>query len=167
VNTDAFVRDIDGVMNDKTGAESMNLLSDEDRSFGRLFDAGDLSPAGFDHKAHLRLAYVHLATHGIDKAAVTFRESLQQYLRHHQIDPAKFHETLTQAWLQAVWYFMRRSGGTSGSDEFLARSQALHDPGIMLTHYSKEVMFSEEARRQFVMPNLDPIPCADGRAHGA
>ena len=136
----------------------MNLLSDADVSFGRLFDAGDIAPSSFDHKAHLRLAYVHLATHGQDGAVATFRSSLQGFLSHHRIDPSKFHETLTQAWLQAVWYFMQRFGGTSSSDDFLAKSQVLHDPRVMLTHYSREVLFGEEARRQFVVPNLDPIP---------
>jgi hypothetical protein len=136
----------------------MNRLSDADVSFGRLFDAGELSPASFDHKAHLKLAYVHLATHGPDNAVATFRGSLQRFLSHHQIDPAKFHETLTQAWLQAVWYFMQRYGDTANSDAFLARSQVLHDPKVMLTHYSSELLFSDEARRQFVVPNLDPIP---------
>lgn len=136
----------------------MNLLSDADVSFGRLFDAGGLSPASFDHKAHLRLAYVHLVTHGPDGAVTTFRRSLQGFLGHHQIDSAKFHETLTQAWLQAVWYFMQRYGDTANSDEFLTKCQVLHDANVMLTHYSREVLFGEEARRQFVAPNLDPIP---------
>jgi hypothetical protein len=136
----------------------MNLLSDADVSFGRQFDAGELAPGSFDHKAHLRLAYVHLATHGPDAAVDTFRGSLQRFLNHHQIDPAKFHETLTQSWLQAVWYFMQRLGETADSDEFLGKSLVLHDPKVMLTHYSREVLFSDEARRQFVVPNLDPIP---------
>ena len=82
----------------------------------------------------------------------------QKFLSHHQIDAAKFHETLTQAWLQAVWSFMQRFGDTVDSDAFLAKSQVLHDPTVMLTHYSREVLFSDEARRQFVVPNLDPIP---------
>jgi hypothetical protein len=144
----------------------MNLLSDADVSFGRQFDAGELSPACFDHKAHLRLAYVHLVSHGPGNAVATFRGSLQRFLRHHQIDADKFHETLTQAWLQAVWYFMQRYGDTVNSDEFLAKSQVLHDPKVMLTHYSTDVLFGEEARRQFVVPNLDPIPRGAGAAHG-
>jgi len=136
----------------------MNLLSDADVSFSRLFDAGEIAASSFDHKAHLRLAYVHLATHGPDDAVGTFRTSLQGFLSRNHIDPSKFHETLTQAWLQAVWYFMQRFGRTSSSDEFLAKSQVLHDSKVMLTHYSRDVLFGEEARRQFVVPNLDPIP---------
>jgi tRNA(Glu) U13 pseudouridine synthase TruD len=53
---------------------------------------------------------------------------------------------------------MQRFGGTTDSDDFLGKSLVLHDPKVMLTHYSREVLFSDEARRQFVVPNLDPIP---------
>lgn len=136
----------------------MNSLSDDDEEFGRQFDSGGVMPAQFDHRAHLRLAYVHLAVHGPEHAVHTFRHSLQGFLQRHRIDPAKFHETLTQAWLSAVWYFMQRFGDTSSSEDFLGKSAALHDPKVMLTHYSKEVLFSDDARREFVAPDLDPIP---------
>ncbi len=45
-----------------------------------------------------------------------------------------------------------------GSDEFIDANPTLLDRGIMLTHYSAEVLFSEEARRRFVAPDLDGIP---------
>ena len=32
------------------------------------------------------------------------------------------------------------------------------DSKIMMTHYSAEVLFSDEARAKFVDPNLHPIP---------
>jgi len=34
----------------------------------------------------------------------------------------------------------------------------LLDSKIMLTHYSAELLFSDQARAEFVEPNLDPIP---------
>lgn len=136
----------------------MNLLTTADFEFARSFDSGELSPREFDHRAHLRLAYVHLARYGLDAAVSTFRESLIAFLRKHQIDPARFHETLTQAWLQAVWHFMVRVGDTASSEDFLLRSSVLQDPKIMLTHYSRELLFGEEARQRFVVPDLEPIP---------
>ncbi len=36
------------------------------------------------------------------------------------------------------------------------------DAKIMMTHYSAEVLFSDEARAEFVEPDLEPIP-----RHGA
>jgi hypothetical protein len=136
----------------------MNLLSSADVEFRQRFAAGKVPPQDFSHKAHLRLAYVHLVANGPDRAVATFRSDLQRFLRIHKIDPAKFHETLTQSWLRAVWHFMQRAGDTSGGDDFLKRSTPLHDPKAMLTHYSKNVLFSMEARRQFIEPDLDPIP---------
>ncbi len=136
----------------------MNSLTTADLEFERQFAAGKLLPGQFDHAAHLRLAYVHLALNGPEKAPSTFRDSLTGFLRHHGIDPGKFHETLTQAWLQAVWHFMQRFGNTAGSEEFLQKSAVLHDPKVMLTHYTKEVLFSQDARKRFVPPDLDPIP---------
>jgi hypothetical protein len=136
----------------------MNTLSTTDLEFDRRFSSGELPPRDFDHKSHLRLAYIHLATHGRDTAVSTFRAALLAYLHHHQIDPGKFHETLTQAWLQAVWHFMQRIGETTGSEDFLQRSVILHDPMVMLTHYSKEVLLSDEARKGYVAADLNPIP---------
>ena len=136
----------------------MNSLDPNDREFERRFSSGAISPAEFDHKSHLRLAYIHLVTHGPDEAVITFREALLGFLRHHQIDPAKFHETLTQAWLQAVWYFMQRFGDTTSADDFLQKSTVLQDSKVMLTHYSRDVLFSDEARKRFVEPDVDPIP---------
>jgi hypothetical protein len=142
----------------------MNSLSSADREFEQRFSAGLLSPSEFNHRAHLRLAYIHLASQGPDAAVSTFRESLLRFLSHHQIDPGKFHETLTQAWLQAVWHFMLRHADTASSEEFLEKSEVLHDAKVMLTHYSSGVLSSDKARRQFVAPDLDPIPrgAADG-----
>lgn len=138
----------------------MNLPSSDDVEFARQFDAGQLPPGDFDHRAHLRLAYVHLATHGPERALATFRDSLQGFLRRNQVDPAKYHETLTRAWLQAVWHFMQRAGDTQDGSDFLQRSEALHDPRVMLTHYSREALFGDEARKRFVEPDLEPIPQA-------
>ena len=140
----------------------MNHLSDSDREFGRKFDSGEIAPAAFDHRAHLRLAYVHLATHGPDRAVASFRDSLRRFLDRHAIDPTKFHETLTQAWLRAVWHFMQRFGDTRDGEDFLEKSYVLRDPRVMLTHYSKDVLDSEDARQRFVEPNLDPIPRSSG-----
>ncbi len=136
----------------------MHVLTTPDLEFANRFASGALPPREFDHTAHLRLAYVHLATHGPEAAVTTFRDALLTYLRHHQIDAGKFHETLTQAWLRAVWHFMQRAGDTMSSDDFLRASIVLQDPQVMLTHYSREVLFSETARRAFVAPDLEPIP---------
>jgi hypothetical protein len=136
----------------------MNLVTEADLEFAQRFASGEMAPAQFDHLAHLRLAYIHLATHGPDQAITTYSEALLAFLHHHAIDTAKFHVTLTRAWLRATWHFMQRLGETTGSEDFLRRCTVLHDPKIMLTHYSRHLLFSEDARATFIAPDLQPIP---------
>jgi hypothetical protein len=133
-------------------------LSPGDREFRAAFEAGALAPAGFSHRAHVRLAYVYLAGGDDVAASERMRAALVAFLAHHGIPAAKYHETLTRAWILAVHHFMHRSPETASADEFIERNPLLLDTKIMLTHYSAGLLFSDAARAEFVEPDLDPIP---------
>ena len=135
-------------------------LSQSDRDFRAAFEAGAYAPADFSHRAHVRLAYVYLADWNVDIALERMRAALIGFLSHHDIPASKYHETLTRAWILAVRHFMTRSPGTESADAFIRANPELLDTKIMLTHYSADVLFSEEARRRFVPPDLDGIPGA-------
>ena len=139
-------------------------LSEADSRFAADFEAFQISPEAFDHRAHLRLAYVYLVEGSQDAATARMRDSLLGFLRHLQIDPAKYHETITRAWILAVRHFMERTPESDCADSFIDANPIMLDSEIMLTHYSAELLFSEEARRRFAEPDLDPIPRhGDGR----
>jgi hypothetical protein len=133
-------------------------LSKSDREFRAAFEAGAFAPADFSHRAHIRLAYVYLAESDVDLALERMRASLVSFLSHHGIPASKYHATLTRAWILAVDHFMHRSPKAFSADDFIARNPLLLDSKIMLTHYSAELLFSDQARTDFVEPNLDPIP---------
>ncbi len=135
-----------------------HAISLEDRQFVLDFEAGRITPEHFDHRAHVRLAYAYLVEHEREAAAVRMRAGLLGFLRHHGIDAAKYHETLTSAWIMAVRHFMEQGPPASSADAFIAANGALLDSRIMLTHYSAEVLFSPEARARFVEPDMDAIP---------
>lgn len=134
-----------------------HALASDDRRFRTDFEQGHVAPAQFDHAAHVRLAYVYLAESTVEAAIHQMRKALLGFLQHHAIDPSKFHETLTQAWILAVRHFMDR-GPSSNAADFVARYPDLLDGRIMLTHYSSSALFSADARKTFVEPDLDPIP---------
>ena len=46
-------------------------LSTSDREFRTAFEAGAYAPADFSHRAHIRLAYVYLAEHDVERATRT------------------------------------------------------------------------------------------------
>jgi len=133
-------------------------LSMSDVEFRAAFEAGAFAPADFSHRAHVRLAYVYLAESDVNLALERMRAALLTFLCHHGIPASKFHATLTRAWILAVDHFMHRSPESSSADDFIGRNPLLLDTKIMLTHYSADLLFSDQAREEFVEPNLDPIP---------
>lgn len=138
-----------------------HALSTDDLQLRRAFEAGAFPREDFNHRAHVRLAYAYLVDHEADAAVEAMRAALLGFLRHHGIPPAKYHETLTRAWVLAVAHFMARSTGAPSADAFIDANPELLDSKIMLTHYSASVLFSDEARAQFVQPDIDPIPTHD------
>lgn len=133
-------------------------LSSSDRAFREDFTAGRITPAQFDHRAHVRLAYALLAEAGVDEAAGQMRSALHAFIAHHGIDTAKYHETITRAWILAVRHFMDRTGPTASAAEFIDANPMLLDSKIMLTHYSASLLFSPEARSAYIEPDIQPIP---------
>lgn len=137
-----------------------HTISGEDETFYADVESGAFGPADFDHRAHLRLAYVLLTAHEDDESLRVFRDVLQRFIAKHGIDPAKYHETLTRAWLMAVRHVMDRAGRTVSFADFIRRDTSLLDPLVMMSHYSSARLFSAEARADFLPPDLDPIPAS-------
>ncbi len=135
--------------------------SKKDQEFKKQFEACEFPAAEFNHKEHLRLAYVYLSENNTESSIELIRSSLQRFLEHNKVDPTKYHETLTRAWILAVRHFMNKTEGCNSADELISRNPEMLDSKIMMTHYSTEVLFSDEARAGFVQPNLDPIPIYD------
>lgn len=133
-------------------------LSEADRTFRDDFTLGRVTPAQFDHRAHVRLAYILLAETETDSAADRMRAELLAFIARNGVDPAKYHETITRAWMLAVRHFMDRTSSVGSADEFIDANPILLDRKIMLTHYSAELLFSPDARTRFVEPDLQRIP---------
>ena len=138
------------------------MLSPDDRRFCADFARCRVQPDAFDHRAHIRLAYTYLAEHDADTALTLMRSALLAFIQHNNIPVAKYHETLTRAWILAVRHFMAISPVAESAASFIASNPRMLDSKIMLTHYSAEVLFSPEARARFVEPNLEVIPRHDG-----
>jgi hypothetical protein len=132
--------------------------SSEDQGFLQAFEAFEFPPGEFDHRAHVRLAYIYLCAHSVDQASELMKKSLLGFLHHIGVDESKYHETLTRSWILAVRHFMEKSTRCSSAAEFIEGNTILLDTKIMLSHYSAEVLFSNQAREQFMEPDLERIP---------
>ncbi len=138
-----------------------HLLSKEDRAFQAQFESCKFPPAEFNHRAHLRLAYIYLTESDIESAYHLMSEAIQNFLEYNGVDLSKYHVTMTRAWILAVRHFMKATLSTESADSFIEQNPKMLDSKIMMTHYSAEVLFSEEARAKFIQPDLDPIPVYD------
>ena len=146
-------------MQETWGINMSHFLTPEDIEFKQQVEASTFPIPNFDHRAHLRLAYIYLVENDTDEATNKMRNALLGLLKSAGIDPsAKFHETITKAWVLAVQYFMSQTGESESADVFIDQNPEMLDSKIMLTHYSAEVLFSDSARSEFVEPNLEPIP---------
>jgi len=130
----------------------------EDITFRTAFEKGDIPPSEFHHRDHLRLAYVYLCEHETKPAFELFRRHVKKFLSDNGVPDDKYHETVTASWVQAVRHFMELCGSASSFEDMINHDNRLLDMNIMLTHYREETLFSDIARREFVQPDLEPIP---------
>ncbi|PTX56527.1 hypothetical protein C8N43_1186 [Litoreibacter ponti] len=130
----------------------------EDVDFKDRFEAGDVKPSDFSHRDHLKLVYVYLCESDTETASKRMRSSLSQFLKDNGVPASHYHETLTLSWTQAVKHFMVKAVAPTSFDAFIAIDDRLLDPNVMLTHYDRNTLFSDQARQEFVPPDLQSIP---------
>lgn len=97
---------------------------------------------------------MYLAEHNTNEALARVKTALRGFIDAHGISPSKYHDTMTQAWMLAVRHFMQRSESAASADAFIDANPRLLDSKIMLSHYSADLLFSPQAREQFVEPDL-------------
>src|SRR6185503_10502373 len=71
--------------------EISHRISESDHEFLTAFEAGAIAPANFNHRAHVRLAYIYLATNDVERGTTLMRHAIVNFLRHHGIAPTKYH----------------------------------------------------------------------------
>jgi hypothetical protein len=142
-------------MNESTRAyESL----DEIERVVRGFESCRLAPSEFTHPAHLTVAAWYLTRLTVPEAAARMREGLYRFLDHHGVGRGKYNETITLFWVKLVRKFldgaeMNRSllDITNEAIELFGGSQLIFD------YYSRERVFSEEAKQAWVEPDLKPL----------
>jgi hypothetical protein len=98
------------------------------------------------------------------------RASIFRFLDHHQVGHEKYNETLTLFWIKLVRQSMDQlDPKCSLIDATNAIIQSLGNSQVVFDYYTRERLWSEEARRVWVVPDLKQLtlPAADdGRRAG-
>lgn len=121
-----------------------------DAEFARAFEAGAVAPADFDHRSHLRVAWVYVREGpGFDAALARMRAAIQRFAVAAG-KPEKYHETLTVLWMRLLADVMEQEGEAREFADVLLDHPSLADKDWPLRFYSRERLFSDEARRGWV-----------------
>jgi hypothetical protein len=111
----------------------------------------------FGHREHVQLAFALVAEHGVQEAAQHANRILSHMAAAHGA-PERFHVTMTVAWVKAVAHHMSEAPDVDTIDGLLERFPQLLRQDLLDAHYSRDVMFSDQARQGEVAPDRRPIP---------
>ncbi|MGV3720388.1 MAG: hypothetical protein ACO1SX_05700 [Actinomycetota bacterium] len=132
-----------------------------DQELLRAFESCTLPFAEWNHRAHVRVAYLYLRAHDLDEATRRMRAGILRFnaANHVPESPDRgYHETVTRAWLHLVWLTLSERGPEETSEQFLDRESQLCARRALLFFYSRDRIMSPEARAGFVEPDLSPLP---------
>ena len=135
-----------------------------ERDASRLVDDFEhrrLPKPQWTHEAHLVVCRATLRRLGPADALDHLRGAIRAYNDSTGVantDTGGYHETLTLFWLRAVRAFLDTERNEARALVHLANELAVtHDKGLPFSYYTRERLFSPEARAGWVEPDLKPL----------
>lgn len=122
----------------------------------KSFEDGTISRDDWRHAEHLIVALYYLSHHDFETALAKMRDGILNLLRTFKVDLTKempYHETLTVFWMRTVSDFKNSKNGSSFV-EICNDLVTKFDKNYPLKFYSREFLFSDEARARFVEGDL-------------
>ncbi|HEX7174371.1 MAG TPA: hypothetical protein VF240_03695 [Pyrinomonadaceae bacterium] len=131
----------------------------------RDFVSCTLPWSDWTHAAHLTVALWHLLHFDWAEAVERVRRRIKRYNAANGVETTRergYHETLTLFWMHYVRFFLEANYNEGCSLASLANTLIERaERNAPLTHYSRELLFSWEARLAWVEPDLKALPAVD------
>lgn len=121
-----------------------------------LFESAAISRDKWHHAEHLIIALHYVLLHDETTAAEKMRSGIFALLESFGIDLDKempYHETLTVFWIKKVAAFVKENAELP-MPEMADKMISALDKDLPLRYYSRELLFSDAARRRFVSADL-------------
>lgn len=128
----------------------------EIRALVESFETGTIAEADWRHAEHLAVALFYLSHHDFETALERMRAGIFNLLKAFGVDTTRetpYHETLTVFWMRTVEDF-RRSKNGAAIGEICGELVETFDKNHPLKFYSAELLYTKQARREFVAPDL-------------
>jgi hypothetical protein len=151
----------------------------DDAELVAAFEKALLPPEKWNHRAHVRVAFVYARQFGLETAVARMRSGLLALNAAHQVPDAVdrgYHETITVAFLRLIHAACQQPRdprlrvGLPGEEaagkgqafatsaEFCGAHPELMTKEALLAYYSRDRLKSSTAKAAFVEPDLRPLP---------
>ena len=139
-------------------------MNPADKKFVDALESCTLPPESFNHRGHLRLAWVYLSEHPLEEAIARVCHSISTYANSLGATD-KFHHTLTEAMTRIICARMANADA-DGFDEFVQVNSDLlrRAASVLGEYYSEAQLHSAQARARFVAPDMQALPALPCRA---
>lgn len=122
-----------------------------DAEFLRAFEDTTLEP--FHHRDHLRATFLYLRKYGEAGTVERLGPAILRYADARR-GGAKYHETITQAWIRLVSQAMKSS---EDFEAMLIGHPQMLDKNLLQRYYSPGALQSPEARERWVEPDREEL----------
>ena len=125
----------------------------------RTFEDASISRDAWKHAEHLTVALHYLSLYDMETATAKMRDGIFKLLtKGFGLDLSKempYHETLTVFWMRTVDGFRSKNGSSllDNANELIER----YDKDHPLRFYSREYLFSDDARSKFVEGDIENV----------
>jgi hypothetical protein len=138
----------------------MRMTDDE---FAQQFESRSFPFEQWQHRAHVKLAYIYFVRFDFDAACVKLRDGIRAYNAANNVpnEPTRgYHETITVFWLRIIQMTVQEYGSRATADEFFESHPQLSQKKIHRLFYSADLLMSARAKAEFVEPDLTALPKA-------
>src|SRR5271154_3162798 len=124
----------------------------EDDEFLAAFHSCRLTTSEFCNADHFRLAWLHLHREPLETALANVRAGIQAFAAHYGAS-AKYHETITIAWVRLLATHREATFG-----EFLTANSSRLNLDLLHRFWTPELLAGDQAKSGWVPPDIRELP---------
>jgi hypothetical protein len=133
----------------------------DDGQFLLRFESAAIPSDHWTHRDHVRVAFLYLRDGLFDDALIRIRRGIQELNRANGIldsSTSGYHETVTVAWARIIASTIGTQKLVHDFDAFEIANPHLLTKGLLRKYYTRDRLFSTEARSTFVDADISPLP---------
>ena len=129
---------------------------EEIEALHQAFVNGEIALRDFHHREHLAVAFFICLQNDKAKAITRINEGLNKYLSRYGRQ-TEFHATMTGFRVVTVWQYLASNTSKALLEQANDILRRFGNTGLIKQFYSRELLNSDAAREDFLLPDLQPL----------